>query len=280
MADDQGAEGSPIQALTDRLDAFRLLTADSDVERERILDDLGVRGRAESDIVRQQALRRPLAHPAHFEEAHRLVVRGLEVLDRNGVRAAPMPSAVGPLRPVASWVVQLVTRFIVRSHQNSLVDRLRKLYQLREANSAWGSPEHAVLRRARLQMQGLSADLKGEPLGIPTFLVGGAFLSGLFSGLGNAIGAAFGNPIVVVVLVVLMALLLGGVAWAVLFAAGVSRRRIRLALDEPLAGLYRTIGACGDPPEDQALQFAIYAIVLLVVAAIVVPAGIGILLSL
>jgi hypothetical protein len=268
-----------LDALSERLETIQLLKADDEAERGRVLEQLGARGKAESDIIRQQALRRPLYAPDRFEEAHRLVVRGIEVLDRNGVRNAPMPRRLGPVRPVAAYVVQLITRFIVRNHQNTLIDRLRKLYELREANSAWGSAEHAMLRRARLQMRGLSDDLKAKALGVPTFLLGGAFISGMFSALGNGIRAALGHPLLVVVLVAVTVLLLTASAWCVLFAAAVARRRIRLSLDEPLHALYETIGACGDPPKDQSLQFALYAIGFFVLAAIVVPIGVGLVIA-
>ena len=38
-----------------------------------------------------------------------------------------------------------------------------------------------------------------------------------------------------------------------------------------MKALYETVGACGDPPRDDSYNFAIYAIVLLVLAWIVIP---------
>ena len=55
-------------------------------------------------------------------------------------------------------------------------------------------------------------------------------------------------------------------------AAGVARRRIRLSTDQPIKALFETIGACGNPPKDDSYNFAVYAIVLLVLAWILVPA--------
>ena len=43
-----------------------------------------------------------------------------------------------------------MTRWIVKGYQNRLVTRIRRLYERREANSEWGSREHAMLRRARI----------------------------------------------------------------------------------------------------------------------------------
>ena len=61
-------------------------------------------------------------------------------------------------------------------------------------------------------------------------------------------------------------------AWAAMHAAGVARRRIRLSTDQPIKALFETIGACGNPPKDDSYNFAVYAIVLLVLAWILVPA--------
>jgi len=45
-------------------------------------------------------------------------------------------------------------------------------------------------------------------------------------------------------------------------------------LDQPLRALWETIGAAGHPPRDQSRQFAIIAVVLLVLAWVVVPVAI------
>ena len=130
----------------------------------------------------------PLAHPERFEQAHRLVMRGLEVLDRNGGRKPSTLPKLGPLKPAASWFIQLITRYIVRSHQVNVADNLARLYARREANCRWGSDEMHMLRRARFQAERLAPGYKRKSLGLPTFLVGGAVISG-------AVGAlqAFGD---------------------------------------------------------------------------------------
>jgi hypothetical protein len=260
--------------LLDRIDALRVVRADTPEDRSRLLEEIAGHGKPEQDIVRELSKVRPLWRPDRFEEAHRMVMRSLEVLDRNGSRPASV-ARLGPLSPVARWTVQQVNRWIVKSHQNTLAEQIRKLYERREANSVWGSPEHRMLRRARLDAQRVESGLKGRALGLPTFLIGGAFLSSVFSVLGRIAEAVFGDDgsvalqIAVVVLVVAVLLSL---AWVILFAAAVSRRRIRLTVDQPLAALYETIGACGNPPRDRSFDFALYALVFLVLAALVVPA--------
>ncbi len=269
------AESLLLDKLDDRFETLELLRADDDEARGRILEQMGAQGPADRDIVRQLATAaRPLAVPDRFPQAHRVFIRGLEVLHRNGARAPNIPRKLGPLKPLAGFVVQLITRWIVKNQGNTIVDKVRKLYELRESNAVWGSEEHHQLRRARLHMQMISEDIKDKPLGVPAFLLGGAFLSGVFSALQGAISSALGNPLLVLLLVVLVVSLLAGTAWCVLFAAGVARRRIRLATDEPLQALYQTIGSAGTPPQDQSLQFATFAIIFFVLAAIVVPAGI------
>ena len=108
-------------------------------------------------------------------------MRSLEVLDRNGARQAQLPR-LGPLKPVAGFFVQQVMRWIVKGHQNELVTEIRKLYERREANSAWDTPEHHMLRRARIDVARVEEGIKANPLGLPKLLVGGAFLSGIISG--------------------------------------------------------------------------------------------------
>ena len=216
---------------------------------------------------------RPLWRPDRFEEAHRMAMRSLEVLDRNGARNAKMPN-IGPLAPPAQWAVQQVTRFIVKSHQNTVVERIRKLYERREANSVWSSADHVMLRRARINAYQVEKGFKSEPLGLPTFLLGGAFFSGIASAVGGVVTSLLSNKVGIIVLAAVAGLLFAAMSWVVLFSAGVARRRIRMSLDQPLKALYETIGACGNPPRDQSFDFALYAIVFTVLAWVVVPLGI------
>ena len=135
-----------LDELGERLDAFRRLRKDDPAGADAVLDEFGAQGKAEQDIVFELAARRPLYLPDRFEEAHRLLLRSLEVLDRNGARAPKLPK-VGPLQPVASFGVQLVTRFIVRSYQSSVINSVKNLYLRRESQCAPLVPSR-VARRA------------------------------------------------------------------------------------------------------------------------------------
>ncbi len=271
---DSSTDGRPGKAdeglLLDRIDALRVLRADSVEQKGRLLEEIGGSGKPEQDIVSELSKVRPLWRPDRFEEAHRLAMRALEVLDRNGSRPADVPR-LGPIAPVARAAVQQVNRWIVKSHQNTIIDRIRKLYERREANAVWGSPEHRMLRRARIDAARVQHGLTDKPLGLPTFLLGGAAISGAFSGLQSAARSLLDSTVGKIVFGLVLGLVLLAAAWVVLYAAAVSRRRIRTSTDQPLRALYETIGACGTPPRDHSFNFAIYAIILLVLAWIVIP---------
>ena len=259
--------------ILDRIDALQVLRANSPEEKGVLLEKIGGPGKAEQDIVNEISKVRPLWRPDRFEEAHRMAMRSIEVLDRNGARTATMPR-IGPLKPVAQWMVQLITQWIVKNHQNSVVTRIRKLYERREANAVWGSDEHRMLRRARINAVQVETGFKSQTLGLPTFLVGGAFLTTILSALQTVARNALSSGVGTVVFGSILALVLAAVAWAALYGAGVSRRRIRLSTDQPLQALWETIGACGRPPRDASYDFALYAIVLTLLAWIVIPFGI------
>ncbi len=264
--------------LLDRIDALRVLRAPTKEAKGELLEQIAGRGAAEQEIVDELSKVRPLWRPDRFEEAHRLAMRSLEVLDRNGARSAKLPR-LGPLKPVVQYVVQQMTRWIVKGHQNTLVTRIRKLYERREANAVWGSPEHHMLRRARIDAARVEPGYKGNPLGLPTFLLGGAILSSIVSGLNALFAWAFSGDIEKAILFVLLGVVFGFLAWAALYSAGVARRRIRLSTDQPMKALWETIGACGRPPKDGSYDFAVYAIVLLVLSWVLVPLSIWLVVS-
>ena len=267
-------EGIVDDLLLDRIDALRVLRAGSNEEKGTILEQIAGRGKAEQDIVKEISKIRPLWRPDRFEEAHRMAMRSLEVLDRNGARPAKLPR-LGPLKPIVEYVVQQMTRWIVKGHQNTLVTRIRRMYERREANSVWGSPEHHMLRRARLDAGRVEPGYKANPLGLPTFLLGGAILSSIASGVRALVEMAIeaGSAPKIILFGVLF-VLFGFLAWASLYAAGVARHRIRLSTDQPMKALWETVGAAGNPPKDGSYDFAVYAIVLLVLAWVLVPLGI------
>lgn len=257
--------------LLDRIDALRVLRADTPEEKGRLLEEIGGPGKVEQDIVSQLSKVKPLWEPAKFPEAHRIAMRSLEVLDRNGVRGAPMPKQLGPLRPIVGYLVQLVTRWIVRGYQNGLASSIRKLYERREANSIWGSPAHVMLRRARINAVQVEQGLKSNPVGVPGFLLGGAVLSGLFSAIGRLVGEAVDDDVTRIVLLVALGVVLLGLSWVAIYSASIARRRTRLTTQQPVQALWEVVGAAGDPPRDHSYQFALVAIVLMVVAALAIP---------
>ncbi len=263
-----------LDELTQRLDAVKLLRADDDQHADAILEQFGAKGKVESDMLDQLAVQAPLAHPDRFEEAHRTAMRALEVFDRNGARA-PSNLRAGPLQPIASFVVQTLVRMIVRDYQRSVINHLRTLYARREANSAKGSREFMMLRLARLQATRLAPDFQKSSGGLPTFLVGGAALSAIASAFQGVLASAAHSSVVLLVVAAAFALLALGAFWCVFHAAAIARRRTNIALDQPLRALYETIGAAGNPPRDQSRQFATYAVILLLLAWIVVPAAIA-----
>ena len=87
--------------VLDGIDAWRVLRADSPEEKTRLLQEIAGSGKPEQDIVSELSKARPLWKPAEFDGAHRLVMRSLEVLDRNGAWPAKLPR-LGPLKPIAS----------------------------------------------------------------------------------------------------------------------------------------------------------------------------------
>jgi hypothetical protein len=259
-----------LDELTGRLDTLRLLREDDEQRADAILEQFGARGKVESDMLDQMGARAPLAHPERFEEAHRTLMRALEVFDRNAARS-PSGLHAGLLTPVASFVVQFLVRLIVRGYQKTVADKIRELYGRREANSAKGSAEYFMLGLARRQADRLAPDYKRKSVGVPAFVVGGAAISGVASALGQGLKSTLHNRILLVIAAGLFALVALAAFWCIITAAAVARRRTRIALDQPLRALWETIGAAGSPPKDESHQFAVYAGVLLVVAWIVVP---------
>jgi len=258
------------ELILDRIDALRIVRATTPEEKGALLERIAGRGQPEQDIVSELSKIRPLWRPDRFEEAHRMAMRSLEILDRNGARRAKLPR-LGPLKPIAAYVVQQMTRWIVKGHQNTLVTRIRKLYERREANSLPGSPERSMLHRARVDAVRVEPGYKGNQLGLPTFLLGGAIISTIFSGIQALIRWAFNDVTGSVIFAFVLAVVFGALAWAALYAASVARRRIRLSTDQPMRALWETIGACGTPPKDSSYDFAVYAIVLLTLTWLLVP---------
>ncbi|MFP5316765.1 MAG: hypothetical protein ACLGI2_00545 [Acidimicrobiia bacterium] len=270
--DDPAAADRPLllDELSDRLEQLRLLGAD-DAATDRILADMGGEGRVEHEMVRELAARRPLAHPDRVVEAHGVAMRALEVLARNGSRAPSSLPRLGPLRPVAAFLVQNVIRYIVRQHQARVHDAIRDLYARRLGWTPSDHPMRLALVRARLDVERSTLSYKKNPGGIPTFLVGGAAVSSLAQGSRGLVSAAAGSRAGVVVAIAATFVLLAAVSWVILQGAAVARRRIRLTMDRPLDALWETVGWSGRPPRDNAKAFAVVAIVLTILGWLLLP---------
>jgi hypothetical protein len=240
-----------------------------------MLEQFGASGRVESQMLTQLGQRRPLAIPDRFPEAHRTVMRAVEVFDRNaGLR--PSSLRAGVLTPVASLVVQQLIGIVVRTYQRSVIQHLRRLYALRQANSEPGSTDYRMLTLARRQIENVTADLSRRSSGLPAFVAGGAALSVASSTLQEVTR----SRLVLLVVAVVTAALAIAAFWCVITAAAIARRRTRIALDAPLRALYETLGAAGDPPRDRSRDFVVSAVLLLALAWVVVPLALAIALNL
>ena len=269
-----------LDEIGDRLAGFYSLRKTDSDQADEVLNSMGASDEVDRLIITELAAPRPLWLPDRFLEAHQLMIRALEGLDRNGTKRPPV-GRLGPLKPVGRYLVQIVTMFIIRSHLRSLVDTMYRLYVRREANCAPRDPDRKLLRRAREDMERLKPGFKRNPLGIPTFLLGGAVLSGSVGLLQDATGV-FNRDTSLIIKVVAVGILFGvaGIAgWAILRGAAVAHRRIQLTTDAPMEALYETIGRAGNAPNDQAGLFAIVSILLIVLALFLVPIGLTIAFS-
>ncbi len=148
---------------------------------------------------------------------------------------------------------------------------VRQLYERREASAVWGSLEHRSLRRARKDMARVERGLRSDRMKLPTFLLGGAFLTGALSAVLSGVVAATRNVSLLVVLALVTVVLLVVLSWVSIYAAAVARHRIRLSTDWALTALYQAIGAAGKPPRDHSYNLAIVAITCMLAAILVLP---------
>lgn len=268
-----------LDEFEEKLRMFHALRRSDDQAANQVLSELGGRGNTERDIVDQLAAPTPVLQLARFDESQRLVVHAIEVLRRNGWRGPRLPRNLGPINPIAKWLVQLFARLIVQNHISRLVDNLRNLYSRREAWSLPGSEEQRQLRRARIHVARIGPDLKGRALGLPSFLLGGAILSSGLGALRAGANVVNSNRALVVTATVVLLVLLLAVAWCVLRGAAVARNRIHLTTEQPMRALYEVIGYAGRPPKDDAYKFALIALIGMAVAWVVIPIGIFLVLT-
>lgn len=269
---DADGDGLGIDDLVSRLDSFQLLRNSTGSDADEVLAELGATSKIDREIVLELGAKLPLGHPERFEEAHGLAVRALEVLDRNGHRSIPVPN-LSFLSPVVSFLVQIVTQFIVRSYISSVIDAMHRLYERREAASLADWEHLPMLTRARIHTERIRPGFKRSKLALPAFLFGGAILSPVVGLLQNVI-TSLNNKTIRITLLVVLFLLLTLVSWVLVHGSAVARRRIRLTAENPMNALYQVIGRCGRPPNNMSTVFAVISLVLTIVSFVVLVIGV------
>lgn len=260
--------------LTEQLERTRkLLTSSPDAAAEAALARFTGEAEAEARIAADLSAAEVLAHPAQFLGAHRLAMRSLEVLDREGSRDGGVSRRFGPARPFARRGVEYVAEYIVKSYAASAVEAMRRLYTRREPQAERGTPERLLLAQARVELDRVAPGFKGGGLGAPALVAGGAAVP-LLASLSQYLGAIdfLARPVLIglfVALFVLFAIL----SSILLSGAAVAHRRSKLIMRQPLAALWQSIGHCGAPPEDHSRLFAFVAVLLSALVWVVVPVG-------
>jgi hypothetical protein len=223
-------------------------------------------------IAAELAVTRPLADPEHFLDAHRLTMRALEVLDREGSRATRLPR-LGPLTPAAGFAVETIAGYIVRSYASSVANRLRTLYTRRESQCLPSTPERRMLARTRVEMDRLAPGYASGLSGLPTLLLGGAAVPIIGALSSRVLAINFADRAVVLFMLLILFVAFFALSWALLQGAGVAHRRARLIMQLPLAALWETIGHAGNPPQDDSTTYATVGIVLTALLWFLIPAA-------
>jgi hypothetical protein len=256
--------------LSDQLDqAFRLLRGDTDAAADLAFAGIGINSNVEAQLLGQLARRDPLAHPDRFLDAHRLTMRALEVLDREGHRHPRLPR-MWVLSAVAEPAVEYVARYVVQSHVARVIRGLERLYARRESQTEPRSLERQLLSRARAQTDRLTLGFRGAVSPLTGVLAGGAAIPVLAS-LVRKFGHVPLYSWVIAIIILLLALVFGSLAWVMIQGAGLAHRRATIISGPPLRALYETIGDCGNPPQDDGRSIAAVAIGLTAVAWFVLP---------
>lgn len=262
--------------LGQNLSDFYTLRKTSSAEADEILNNMGASTEVDRRIILQLGAPKPLWLPNRFPSAHALAIRSLEVLDRNGTSSIPVPK-MSFLTPIAQYLVGIVTKFIVRSHIRGAADSMFHLYARREANSLVGTEDRRILANARRDMERVQSGFKRNPLGIPGFLLGGAFLSTIIGWIQQSVGL-FGSSRLFQLIVVCLLILIAAIAsWVIVRGAAVAHRRIELTTERPLKALWETIGRAGGPPGNDAKKFALIAVIITILAVILIPLAIALL---
>jgi hypothetical protein len=255
------------------------LLAGNEQAIDTFLDELDVHGPRERRMLRELGRVGTLADSERFPVVHRRAIAALETLARHGYHGSRAGAPLGPLKVVARFLVELVARYVVVSYLRSVATSLRSLYWLREIESPGGSPEWRLLRRARRDAQALDQVFTRRSIGLPTFVIGGVLVPIGLSILNLSSRIAVKSWLGAVVASVISTLIVVAIAWVLLRGAAMASRRIRLTAEAPLDAVWRAIGNCGDPPEDQSRKLATVGIVLSVAAWIVIPVAVGLALA-
>jgi hypothetical protein len=249
----------------------RLLTSNPGSVAEEALSRFSGDTEVEARIAVNLASTGPLSDPERFLEAHRLALRALEILDREGSRTAAMPRRLGPLRPLFGTLVGFVVRYIVKSFSASTVSTLQRLYTRREPQAPRQTIERSLLTQARVEVDRVAPGFEGGGAGLPVLVVGGAAVPALASA-SQYLGAIdfLARPVLFGLFVALF-ILFGVLSWVLLTGASVAHRRAELFMRQPLAALWVTVGHCGEPPTDYSRLFASVAVLLSAVVWVVIP---------
>lgn len=260
--------------VDDWLDRIQIVDENED-DVARFLDGLDLRGPQEREMLQELARKAPLADPKEFPAAHRRTVLALEALGRHGYRFAVLPGWIRP-KVLGRFFVELVSRYVVVSYLRQVSTDMRNLYWLRAMAAPVGAPERPVLRRSRLEAEGLMVVFNRRQLGLPSFVIGGILLPIVLTLVRVARGIDLSSWWALTVVAVVGGVVVLLVSTVILRGAAIASRRIRLATKGPLEELWAAVGSCGHPPHDQSRKFAIIAIVLTALAWIVIPAIVAI----
>ncbi len=271
MLREDGEFDNPIERLE--------LLAGDDAAIFAFLDELDVRSPREREMLTELARTSPIVDPLRFASDHRRVVAALETLGRNGYHGSRAGASLGPLKTVVRWGIQLVARYIVVSYLRDVSTDLRNIFWLREMQTPWGTKERSMLRRARLEAEGMREIFKRRSIGVPSFVIGGLALPLAATVARVADGFTFSRWWVALLVGLAGALIGVGISWITLRGTAMASRRIRLTTGDPLRRLWDTIGSCRRPPRDQSRTFAIIAIVLTIAVWIVLPTLVGVALA-
>jgi hypothetical protein len=269
---------SPAKSVFDEVDDWldRIQIVDEgDDEVASFLETLDLHGPQERELLTELARKKPLARPDEFPAAHRRAAVALETLGRHGYRSAAIPRWLRP-RVFGRFVVELVARYVVVSYLRRVSTDMRNLYWLRAIQSQPGTRDKVMLRRARVEAEGMIVVFKRRELGLPSFVVGGVLVPIVLALLRLIQSLSLTQWWASVLVAVVGALFVLLVSAVVLRGAAMASRRIRLSTRAPLHALWDAIGSAGDPPRDQSRKFAVIAILVTTLTWFVVPATLAI----